>query len=109
MIFDPILRSTYQLKYVLILSFVAPLLGCSSSLSTTAFTATAIQSDLASYCSIVKAVQTSNLVLNRTQVAALSTLALACPPNPAPTSSSTILQGALEAYEILSPLLSSQR
>jgi hypothetical protein len=60
---------------------------------------------LAFGCPIVGAVQGAGLKLNKYQTGALDTLALACPPNPPPTSEAVALADVLSAISILQPLL----
>ena len=64
-----------------------------------------IQTALAIGCPIVTAIQGSSLKLNAYQKSALTTLALVCPPNPAPTTEFVAITDVIAAYTILQPLL----
>jgi hypothetical protein len=66
---------------------------------------TDVQSALAVGCPILNAVQASKPTLNANQNAAMATLALACPPNPPPTSAVVAVADLISAYTILQPLI----
>ncbi len=96
-------------RLVLMTSAVA--LGC---LSLAACTSTGmlnptassdLQSALAVACPVLNVVQSSNIALNAYQKSALTTLALACPPNPPPTSAIVAASDIVSAYTILQPLM----
>jgi len=85
--------------------FSVTMCGCTSN-GTLNSTATAdMQNALAVACPIVGVVQASTLPLSGAQKAALSTLTLACPPNPPPTSALIMAEDIISAYTILQPLL----
>ena len=68
-----------------------------------------LQAALAGACPIVASVQSAvsagTIKLNVGQSAALSTLALACPPNPPPTSGAVIAADIIQAYVVIKPLV----
>jgi hypothetical protein len=83
----------------------ASLAGCNSNGSVSVSVASNIQSALNVGCPILATVQASNLSLNSTQKASETVLALACPPNPAPTSALVAVADLISAYTILQPLV----
>ncbi len=83
----------------------ASLVGCAASGSPNAATPTGLQGALAIGCPIVSAVEQSKLPLNRYQASALSVLVLICPPKAAPTSTTVAITDAINAYQVLRPLI----
>jgi hypothetical protein len=83
----------------------ASLAGCNVNGSVAASVSSDIQSALNVGCPILAAVQASSLSLNSTQKTAETALALACPPNPAPTSAVIAAADLVSAYTILQPLV----
>ncbi len=79
--------------------------GCATTGAVSAASATNIQTALGVGCPVLNVIQGSNLTLNANQKAALSTLALACPPNPPPTTAVVAVTDLIEAYAILAPLV----
>jgi hypothetical protein len=76
------------------------LAGCNSAL---------VQTDIAAAlnygCPVVAAVQAQNPKLSNAQLAAEKSLALACPPNPPPTSIAVAASDLVGAASLLLPLL----
>jgi hypothetical protein len=64
-----------------------------------------IAAALAVGCPVLATVQTLAPSMNAQQKAAASTLALACPPNPPPTSAIVAVTDLIAAYTTLQPLL----
>lgn len=64
-----------------------------------------INSALAVGCPILASVASLAPPMNAKQKAAAATLALACPPNPAPTSAFVAVSDLVAAYTTLQPLL----
>lgn len=65
-----------------------------------------MQAALSKACPVIALVQAdAALKLNTYQKAALTSLELACAPNPAPTSTIVIAGDILSAYAILAPLI----
>lgn len=85
--------------------FALALSGCTTSGVLTPTAATEITTALAIGCPIVLVVETSGLALTAAESAAAKTLALACPPNPPPTSAAIAAADLISAYTILEPLL----
>jgi hypothetical protein len=56
-------------------------------------------------CPVLASIQSSGLKLNKAQAAAANTLALLCPPNPAPTAAGVVLSDVIAAYQTLAPLV----
>src|ERR1700677_577142 len=83
----------------------ASLAGCNSNSSVSVSVTSNIQSALNVGCPILATLKASGLSLNSTQKAAATVLALACPPNPAPTSAVVAVADLISAYTILQPLL----
>jgi hypothetical protein len=83
----------------------ASLAGCNSNGSVSVSVTSTIQAALNVGCPILATVQASNLPLNSTQKASETVLALACPPNPAPTSAVVAVADLIAAYTILQPLV----
>jgi hypothetical protein len=81
------------------------LAGCNVAGGVGAAAVTDVQSALAVGCPILNAVQASKPALNANQKAAMATLALACPPNPPPTSAVVAVADLISAYTILQPLI----
>ena len=81
------------------------LVGCAANGTLNPAADTDIQNALAAGCPMVAAVQASNLPLNSYEKSAVATLALACPPNPPPTSAVIAAEDIISAYTILEPLL----
>lgn len=81
------------------------LTGCTSTGALNPAASAEIESALAVACPVLNVVQSSNLSLNAYQKSALTTLALACPPNPAPTSAVVAAADIVNAYTVLQPLL----
>ena len=90
----------------IVLTFVALCFAsCSATGSLNVSASTDITNALAIGCPIVSAIQASNIALNSVQRSALGTLALACPPNPPPTSEAVAVADLVSAYTILQPLM----
>jgi len=87
----------------------AALAGCTSTGSVTPAVSADIVNALAIGCPIAAAIQISGLPLNAAEKAALATLALACPPNPPPTSAAVAATDIIAAYVALEPLLASKK
>jgi hypothetical protein len=83
----------------------AGLAGCNSNGAVSVSVAGNIQAALNVGCPILASVQAANLSLNATQKASETVLALACPPNPAPTSAVVAVADLISAYTILQPLI----
>ena len=81
------------------------LVGCAANGSINPTASNDIQQALAVSCPILATVQSSNLPLNKYQKSALNVLALACPPNPPPTSAIVAVADIISAYAVLQPLL----
>jgi hypothetical protein len=81
------------------------LAGCNSNGSVNVSVTSNIQSALNVGCPILAILQASNLSLNSTQKASKTVLALACPPNPPPTSAVVAVADLIAAYTILQPLV----
>ena len=65
-----------------------------------------IQTAIAVGCPVVATIQSSAIKLTTAQRTALNTLALVCPPNPAPTAATVVLADVIQAYATLAPLVS---
>lgn len=74
--------------------------GCNS-----AQVSTDIQAALNYGCPVLGAIQAQKLPLSNAQLAAEQTLALACPPNPMPTSVTVAAADLVSAASLLLPLL----
>jgi hypothetical protein len=81
------------------------LVGCASNGALSPAATSDIQQALAVGCPILGLIQSSSLALNKYQKSALNTLALACPPNPPPTSAVVAVEDIIAAYTTLQPLL----
>ncbi len=81
------------------------LVGCAASGAVDAAATADIQQALAAGCPILAAIKTSGLPTNSYQKSAIATLALACPPNPPPTSAVVAVGDIVAAYMTLQPLL----
>jgi hypothetical protein len=81
------------------------LAGCNSNATISTAVTSDIQAALNVGCPILAAVQASSLKLSNAQHAAATTLALACPPNPPPTSAVVAAIDLVNAYTILQPLI----
>ena len=79
--------------------------GCTATGTLTPTAATDVATALTIGCPILGMVQASGLKLNAVEAGAESTLELACPPNPAPTSATVAVADLVGAYTILSPLI----
>jgi outer membrane lipoprotein SlyB len=79
--------------------------GCAANGALSANAASDVQTALGVGCPVVTVIQSSNLKLNAYQKSALSTLALACPPNPTPTSAAVVVADLIAAYATLQPLI----
>ena len=84
---------------------LAMLAGCSATGTLNPAMTSDIQAALSTGCPILGAVQASGLPLNKYQASAVATLALACPPNPPPTSAYVAASDLIAAYVTLQPLL----
>ncbi len=84
---------------------LATLAGCAASVSLDPKATADVQQALGVGCPILAAVRASGPSLNAYQKAALNTLALACPPNPPPTSALVAIGDIVTAYATLEPLL----
>ena len=82
-----------------------PLAGCNVGSGLNVNAVADIQTALAVGCPIFSVVQSTNPKLNAYQKSAAATLALACPPNPAPTSAIVAVADLISAYTILQPLI----
>lgn len=80
---------------------LAPLAGCNTSPQV----ATDIAAALNYGCPVLSAIQAQGIKPNNAQTAALQSLALACPPNPAPTNAAVAATDLVAAATILLPLL----
>lgn len=81
------------------------LAGC-TTVGTLNATATAnMNSALAVACPVLLVVESGGLPMNAIQKASLQTLALACPPNPPPTSAVVAAVDIMAAYSALKPLI----
>ena len=78
--------------------------ACSANLTLTPTAQADIQTALNAACPVLAAVQSAAVKPNARQVAAMNTLALACPPNPAPTNAVVAATDLLAAAQILAPL-----
>jgi hypothetical protein len=93
-------------RSALALGFVAAAMaGCNSNSAVSVSVTSTIQAALNVGCPILATLQASGLSLNSTQKAAATVLALACPPNPAPTSAVVAVADLISAYTILQPLV----
>ena len=81
------------------------LVGCAGSGAISPTATADLQKALAAGCPVLAAIQKSGLPLNKYQTAAINTLALACPPNPPPTSAIAAVEDIVAAYATLAPLL----
>ena len=93
------------MKKILILSGLVSGLALSGCATVSPVVSQDMQNALATACPIIALVQADTAIkLNTYQKAALTSLELACPPNPPPTSSLIIAGDILSAYAILQPL-----
>ena len=83
----------------------ASLVGCTSTGALNPTATTDIQTALSVGCPILATVNALAITPNKTQIAALKTLALACPPNLPPTSAIVAVTDVIAAYELLQPLI----
>ena len=81
------------------------LASCSASGQLNAGAASDLQSALAIGCPIVSTIKASAPNLNAYQQSALTTLALACPPNPPPSNAVIATSDIIAAATTLAPLL----
>jgi hypothetical protein len=81
------------------------LIGCAANGALNPAATNDLQQALTAGCPILGALQSSGLPLNKYQKSALATLALACPPNPPPTSAIIAAADIIAAYTTLQPLL----
>ena len=79
--------------------------GCAQQGAPSASTIQTINQALAVGCPIVTAVQNSSISLNSAQHQALALMALACPPNPPPTSEAVAVADLISAIVVLQPLM----
>ena len=79
--------------------------GCAQQGAPSSSTIQNINDALAVGCPIVTAVQNSAVSLNSAQRQALALMALACPPNPPPTSVAVATADLISAIVVLQPLL----
>lgn len=86
------------------LALLAPLSACSAGLTLNSAASRDMTTTLAVVCPVLAAIQSSSLSLNANQSLAVRTLALACPPNPPPTSAVVAVEDVISAYLILRPL-----
>jgi len=96
-------RAALRLSALLMFSLL--LFGCAGTPAPKAGSTVNLQQTLAISCAALTAIHASQLPLNKIQGAAVSALALVCPPSPAPATTTVVLEDLLNAYTILSPLL----
>jgi hypothetical protein len=96
-------RTALRSSAVLLSSLL--LFGCAGTPAPRAGSSVNLQQTLTISCAALTAIHSSQIPLNRIQGAAVNALALVCPPNPTPTTSTVVLEDLLNAYAILSPLL----
>ncbi len=85
--------------------FALAVSGCASRGGLSAGASNDVTSVLAVACPALSATQALNAPLNAHQRTAAAALALACPPNPAPTSAVIAVADLISAYATLRPLL----
>ena len=97
------------MKKIIIAALAASaLVGCNANGQLNPQATADLNTALAQACPILNLVQGSNLKLNKFQANGLATLALACPPNPPPTSALVATTDIIAAYELLAPLVNNK-
>jgi hypothetical protein len=93
------------LKVAAAAGMAATLVGCAANEDPLASAQASLSAALAVGCPIVAAFKAVDIPLNIYQASALNMLALACPPNPPPSSTNVVVADLVNAYMILRPLI----
>ena len=102
-------KTTKNIADIIIAALAASaLVGCNANGQLNPQATADLNTALAQACPILNLVQGSNLKLNKFQANGLATLALACPPNPPPTSALVATTDIIAAYELLAPLVNNK-
>ena len=100
------------MKNLIALTLALALSGCANNGALNAAATADVNTALETACPILTVVQSDvasgMLTLNKYQTAAVNSLALACPPNPAPTNATTAASDILAAFALLQPLVAKK-